>query len=154
MDSEAPILGDSFAVEGSKQTKRGERKSHMREWEVMFWRTFIDICRNPTLLFMHVLIGLLTGVVMGGIFYNVDNRFAGIQNRFGAVFFSLAFFGLTSITSVDMLMSTRMVVKKELKALYHGNTSYFLATVLLDGLLLRILPAVIFSVPFYFMMGL
>lgn len=72
------MLGDSFGVEGRKQPKRREQKSHLREWEVMFWRTFIDICRNPTLLLMHVVIGLLTGVVMGGIFYNVDNRFAGI----------------------------------------------------------------------------
>lgn len=120
----------------------------------MFWRTFIDICRNPTLLLLHVGLAILVGVAIGAVFYDVDNGLAGIQNRLGAMLVTLAFFGLTSITTVDLLLTTRQVVRKELKAGYHSSFSWFFSTVLLDNILLRVVPSILFALPLYYMMGL
>ena len=120
----------------------------------MFWRTFIDILRNPTLLLLHAVLAALVGLAVGVVFHNVDLTLAGVQNRLGAVFFVLAFFGLTAITTVDLLLTTRQVVRRELKARYHGSLSWFCATVLLDNLLLRVIPTLLFTVPLYMLMGL
>jgi len=42
-------------------------------------------------------------VLMGGLFWDVDNSLAGIQNRLGFIFFSLAIFGFGSLSSLEVI---------------------------------------------------
>ncbi|KAK9908503.1 hypothetical protein WJX75_008761 [Coccomyxa subellipsoidea] len=133
--------------------KKPPRAPLARELAVLFWRTLTEIIRNPTLLAMHCAMALVMGLLCGGIFYHIGNDIAGAQNRLGAVFFSLVFLALTSLTTVDLLVNERGLVVKECLGGYYRPFSYYLSKATLDGLLLRVLPAVIYSIPFYPMIG-
>jgi ABC-type multidrug transport system ATPase subunit len=124
-----------------------------RQLAVMFWRTSMDIMRNPTLLFLHVGIAAVVGILNGAIFYQVEPDFSGVQNRMGATFFALALLAFTSLTTVDLLMNERSVVMREVRSGYYGPVAYLLSKLALDGMLLRAIPAIVFWAPFYYMTG-
>ena len=130
-----------------------ENSSLRRELSVMFWRTLVDIIRNPTLLFLHVALATCTGVVTGAIFYDLDKTSVGVQNRMGGTFFALAFLAFTSLTTVDLLMNERTVVLREVRSRFYRPSSYLISKIALDGLLLRVLPAILYWLPFYYMAG-
>jgi ABC-type multidrug transport system ATPase subunit/ABC-type multidrug transport system permease subunit len=124
-----------------------------RQLAVMFWRTSMDIMRNPTLLVLHVSIAAIVGILNGAIFYQVEPDFSGVQNRMGATFFALALLAFTSLTTVDLLMNERNVVMREVRSGYYGPVAYLLSKLALDGMLLRAIPAIVFWAPFYYMTG-
>ena len=61
----------------------GYRRGLLRELAILYHRTFTEIWRNPALLMMHCIMSILIGILVGGIFYHVQNDFAGAQNRLG-----------------------------------------------------------------------
>jgi hypothetical protein len=135
------------------QIRFEQNSSLRRELSVMFWRTLIDIIRNPTLLLLHVALATCTGIVTGAIFYNLDDTSVGVQNRLGGTFFALAFLAFTSLTTVDLLMNERTVVFREVRSRYYRPSSYLISKIALDGILLRVLPAILYWLPFYYMAG-
>jgi ABC-type multidrug transport system ATPase subunit len=88
------------------QRKPGGR-SLRREVGVLFWRSLADMLRNPMLTAFHAVGGLVLGLLVGVIFYQVALDTTGAQNRLGAVFFGLALMAFTSVTSVDLVQAER-----------------------------------------------
>eukprot|EP00803_Ostreobium_quekettii_P003847 evm.model.scf_288.3 EVM.evm.TU.scf_288.3 scf_288:25718-48518(-) len=121
---------------------------------VLFWRGFVDICRNPSLLLAHLCTSVFIGLGLGAVYYDLNLEFSGAQSRFGGFFFVLAFMSFTAATIVDTVHAEQLVVMREVKAGYYSLSSYVLTRSLLDAVLLRALPAVILCTPMYFMMGL
>ena len=124
-----------------------------RQLVVMFWRTGTDIMRNPTLLLLHVSVATVVGVLIGAIFFQLDDDSIGVQNRMGGTFFALAFLAFTSLTTVDLLMNERAVAVREVRSGFYSPSAYLLAKLALDGMLLRVIPAILFWIPFYYMAG-
>lgn len=124
-----------------------------RQLSIMFWRTYIDIVRNPTLLKLHILIGIVVGVIIGVIFHKFEPTSSGVQNRMGSTFFALAFLAFTSLTTVDLLMNERDVVMREVRSGYYNPAAYLLSKLTLDGMLLRAIPAILLWAPFYYIAG-
>jgi len=125
-----------------------------RELAILFWRTWTDILRHPALLKLHVAVSLLVGAAGAIIFQNVPDDLSGLQNRAGFIFFTLTFFAFGSLTSIDLFISERSVCTRELQGNYYRVGTYFFAKATLDGLLLRVLPAVIYSLIVYWAIGL
>jgi len=125
-----------------------------REVGVLFWRSWVDVVRNPLLLGFHVVTAVVLGLLVGAIFYDVSDDVSGAQNRLGAMFFALCLLAFTSVTSIDLVQAERHVAARELRRRYYSPIVYTATKLVLDGLLLRALPALIFSLPFYFLMGL
>ena len=128
-------------------------RSLRREFSVMFWRTLVDIVRNPTLLMLHLLLAICTGLITGAIFYELDDTSVGVQNRMGGTFFALSFLAFTSLTTVDLLMNERTVVLREVRSRFYRPSSYLISKIALDGMLLRVIPAILYWLPFYYMAG-
>ena len=147
----SPVTDASFSSTGASISE--PEHSLRRELSVMFWRTLVDIVRNPTLLFLHVVLALCTGVITGAIFYNLDFTSIGVQNRMGGTFFALSFLAFTSLTTVDLLMNERTVVLREVRSRFYRPSSYLISKIALDGMLLRVIPAILYWVPFYYMSG-
>jgi ABC-type multidrug transport system ATPase subunit len=147
-----PVEGAMLA--DSMQASTAPGAGFTRQLAILFWRTAIDIFRNPTLLLLHVTIAACVGVLIGAIFFDLETSSIGVQNRMGGTFFALAFLAFTSLTTVDLLMNERAVVVREVRSGYYSPTSYLLAKLALDGMLLRVIPAIMFWLPFYYMAGL
>lgn len=120
---------------------------------LLFDRTLKDVWRNKSLLVLHVTISICAGLIIGGIFYNVSVDTDGVQARYGSIFISLCFLAFTSITSIDLLVNERMIVTAEVKEGLYNGSLYILSKLFIDGLFLRALPATLYSIPFYFMVG-
>uniref|UniRef100_M4BQM0 ABC transporter domain-containing protein n=1 Tax=Hyaloperonospora arabidopsidis (strain Emoy2) TaxID=559515 RepID=M4BQM0_HYAAE len=129
-------------------------RSIVVEVRVLFVRTTQNILRDRSLLVLHIALSLSLALFGGLIFNHVTNDLAGFQNRMGAFYFILTFFGFASMSSMDLFIGERSIFLRETSAMYYGPFSYFLAKATLDTLLLRILPALIFASIFYGMMGL
>lgn len=130
------------------------RCSLSRECAVMFWRTGIDIARNPTLLILHWIMALGMGIFVGCIFWQVGLDISGAQDRAGGIIFALAFFAFSSLTTVDLVIHERRLVGREVRGGYYHPASYLLSKAVLDALLLRFIPVCLYTAPFYPMMGL
>jgi ATP-binding cassette subfamily G (WHITE) protein 2 len=129
-------------------------QSTMLEMRVLFARTAQNIFCHRSLLVQHVVLSLALALFGGLIFNNVSADLAGFQNRMGAFYFILTFFGFAIMSSMDLFISERPIFLRETGAMYHGAFSYFLAKTTLDSLLLRVLPAFIFGSIFYWIMAL
>jgi hypothetical protein len=120
-----------------------------RECAVLYWRAFTNMRREPRLLMLHLLVALSLGLVVGAVFFKLENTQVGVQNRLGAMFFALALFGWTSVSVVDGLVLERELVEREVAGHYYRGGTYLLSSLVLDGLLLRTLPALLFSALVY-----
>eukprot|EP01025_Chloroclados_australasicus_P058017 TRINITY_DN725_c0_g2_i3.p1 TRINITY_DN725_c0_g2~~TRINITY_DN725_c0_g2_i3.p1 ORF type:complete len:1433 (+),score=116.30 TRINITY_DN725_c0_g2_i3:171-4301(+) len=129
-------------------------KKFLRRLAVLFWRTGIEMIRNPTLMLLHWIMGLGMGLVVGLVFLDVKDDISGAQNRAGVVFFSLCLFAFSTLTIVDLLMSERLLVVREVRSRYYGMFPYFLVKLSLDGLLLRAVPVLLYTCLLYPLMGL
>ncbi|RMZ55635.1 hypothetical protein APUTEX25_000218, partial [Auxenochlorella protothecoides] len=141
------------ATPGPEPRPAPRRPGFARQLAVMTWRTAIDILRNPTLLRLHLGIGLLMGVVTGLVFWQLDDSNVGVQNRMGGTFFALAFLAFTSLTTVDLLINERAVVAREVRGGYYRPSAYLLSKLTLDAIFLRAIPAILYWAPFYYMAG-
>jgi ATP-binding cassette subfamily G (WHITE) protein 2 len=120
-----------------------------RECSVLYWRAFTNMRREPRLLTLHMVVALALGLVVGAVFFRLDASNVGLQNRLGSMFFALALFGWTSVSVVDGLVLERELVEREVAGHYYGGVTYLLSSLVLDGLLLRTLPALLFCALMY-----
>ena len=74
---------------------------------VLSGRSFSDMYRYPLLLRMHFLVGILSGVLIGTIFFNLTLDFAGTQNRFGLLLFVLIVLAFGSMSSIGVRLCVR-----------------------------------------------
>jgi ABC-type multidrug transport system ATPase subunit len=124
------------------------------ELATLTWRNTLDILRNPSLLILHCVLALGMGVFAGCVFFQVGLDTAGAQNRAGGLIFALAFFAFTSLTTVDLIFTEKRIASREINSGYYRRWTYVVSKLVLDGLFLRFLPTLLFSAPFYPMMGL
>ncbi|GBF94737.1 ATP-dependent permease [Raphidocelis subcapitata] len=147
----------SFAPSGGAAGGGGARgwvDGKARECAVLYWRAFTNMRREPRLLMLHLLVALVLGLVVGAVFFQLENTQVGVQNRLGSMFFALALFGWTSVSVVDGLVLESELVAREVAGHYYRGGTYMLASLVLDGLLLRTLPALLFGGLVYPMVGL
>ena len=110
--------------------------------------------RKPALLALHAALAAGVGLLLGGLYYKQSLSLAGWQNRAGAFFFVNAFFGLASLSTIEMFLLDRIAAGREMRGGCYEPSSYFFSKLVVDALCLRVFPGILFFVPFYFMMGL
>ncbi|GLE05804.1 hypothetical protein PINS_up014985 [Pythium insidiosum] len=159
MGSPAPQLSRhgharSPPAAGALTSSEAPSRSLWIELSVLFRRTALNIFRHRSLLLLHLALSILLALFGGLIFNHVTNDLAGFQNRSGAFYFILTFFGFASMSSMDVFISERVIFLRETGAMYYGAFSYFVAKAVLDTVLLRMLPAACFASIFYWLMGL
>ena len=154
-------IGDNR--EATETTDNGSRQlqstslssaSIVTELATLTWRNGLDMIRNPSLLVLHWLLALGMGIFAGCVFFQVNLDTSGAQNRAGGLIFALAFFAFTSLTTVDLVFHEKTIVEREVNSGYYRRWTYVISKLVIDGLLLRFLPILLFSAPFYPMMGL
>jgi ATP-binding cassette, subfamily G (WHITE), member 2 len=131
-----------------------EVKPLLNELKILFARTSKDIFRNKQLFLVQMAISIILAFFCGLIFRDVQDNLAGFQNRMGAFYFSLSFFAFASLSSMDIFVRERQIFVREVGSKYFRAFSYFLSKTVLDMFVLRVIPASIFSVIFYWMVGL
>jgi ATP-binding cassette subfamily G (WHITE) protein 2 len=106
------------------------------------------------LMLTHYAIAILLAVLSGFLFYGLTDDIPGFQNRLGLFFFVLALFGFSTLSSLTVFATERLLFMRERANGYYSPITYFLAKVLFDIIPLRIIPPVIMGSILYPMTGL
>ncbi|PLN84580.1 putative ABC transporter [Aspergillus taichungensis] len=125
-----------------------------RQFLILSQRTWRNLYRNPMLMLTHYAISILLAVLCGYLFYGLTDDIKGFQNRLGLFFFILALFGFSTLTSLTVFSTERLLFVRERANGYYHPITYFAAKVVFDVVPLRLLPPVIMGVIVYPMTGL
>ena len=140
-------------------SKSGTMKSYrrigrVRQFIILSVRTWRNLYRNPMLMLAHYAIAILVAVMCGYLFYGLTDDIKGFQNRLGLLFFILALFGFSTLTSLTVFSSERLLFLRERANGYYSPITYFAAKVVFDIVPLRLIPPIILGVIVYPMTGL
>lgn len=147
---------DAASVQGNGKglMKTYRRVSLLRQFIILSQRTWRNLYRNPMLMLTHYAIAILLAVLSGYLFYGLTEDIAGFQNRLGLFFFILALFGFSTLTSLTVFSSERLLFMRERANGYYHPSTYFAAKVVFDIVPLRLIPPIIMGIIVYPMVGL
>ncbi|KAI9706648.1 MAG: hypothetical protein M1836_003657 [Candelina mexicana] len=136
-------------------TMRGYRRvGWIGQFVILSQRTWRNLYRNPMLMLTHYAIAILLAVLSGFLFYGLTDDIKGFQNRLGLFFFILALFGFSTLTSLTVFASERLLFVRERANGYYAPITYFTAKVIFDIVPLRLIPPIIMGAIVYPMVGL
>ncbi|XP_063318227.1 broad substrate specificity ATP-binding cassette transporter ABCG2-like [Pelmatolapia mariae] len=117
-------------------------------------RTFRNLVLNPQTSIAQVAVTIFLALVVGALFFNVQNDSSGIQNRTGALFFVVVNQCFSSLSAAELFITERKIFTHEYISGYYRVSVYFLCKILSDIITLRTIPAIVFTCVAYFMVGL
>ncbi|KAI9862334.1 MAG: hypothetical protein M1813_004810 [Trichoglossum hirsutum] len=136
-------------------TIKGHRRiGWLSQFVILSMRTWTNLYRNPMLMLTHYAIAILLGVLSGYLFYGLTDDIKGFQNRLGLVFFMLALFGFSTLTTLTVFASERLLFVRERANGYYSPVTYFAAKVIFDIVPLRLIPPIMMGAIVYPMVGL
>ncbi|NXP40510.1 ABCG2 protein, partial [Leiothrix lutea] len=124
---------------------------HQLKW--VSRRTFKNLIRNPQASIAQLLITALLGLIVGAIYFGLENDAAGIQNRVGAMFFLTTNQCFSSVSAVELFVVEKKIFIHEYISGYYRTSAYFIAKLMADLIPVRTLPSIIFTCIVYFMLG-
>ncbi|KAJ6104696.1 ABC transporter G family member [Penicillium sp. IBT 18751x] len=148
--------GNSHLVSGTSTAPPMSyaRVSLARQFIILSQRTWRNLYRNPMLMLTHYAIAILLAVLSGYLFYGLTDDIKGFQNRLGLFFFILALFGFSTLTSLTVFSTERLLFVRERANGYYHPVTYFASKVMFDIVPLRLLPPIIMGIIVYPMTGL
>ncbi|XP_038060930.1 broad substrate specificity ATP-binding cassette transporter ABCG2-like isoform X2 [Patiria miniata] len=117
-------------------------------------RTVLNILRNPMQTYIQFGFMVIFGLVVGGLYFQLDLSTAGIQNRVGAFFFLIMNMVFSNLSAVELFIKERVIFVHESASGFYRCSAYFFAKVFCDLLPMRIIPTLIFCAITYWMIGL
>ncbi|RDL38807.1 uncharacterized protein BP5553_03147 [Venustampulla echinocandica] len=130
------------------------RIGYLGQFVILSQRTWRNLYRNPMLMLTHYAIAILLAVLSGYLFYGLTDDIPGFQNRLGLFFFVLALFGFSTLSSLTVFATERLLFVRERANGYYSPITYFVAKVIFDIVPLRIIPPIIMGSILYPMTGL
>ncbi|KAH9847646.1 hypothetical protein C2E23DRAFT_847481 [Lenzites betulinus] len=141
------------AVESSLSRGR-KRASWGTQFRILSGRAFKNLYRDPALLAAHYISAIGVALICGFFFQNITNDIAGFQNRLGVFFFTLALFGFSCLSSLNLFANERILFMRERANGYYSSFTYFASKILFDILPLRVVPPLVFGGIIYGWIGL
>ncbi|XP_067902602.1 broad substrate specificity ATP-binding cassette transporter ABCG2-like [Heterodontus francisci] len=124
---------------------------HQLKWVTK--RSFKNLLRNPQASIAQLLVSLILGLIVGAIFFGVQNDTTGLQNRVGAMFFLTTNQCFSSLSVIDLFITEKKIFIHEYISGYYRITAYFIAKVLVDLIPMRATPAIVLTITTYFLIG-
>jgi hypothetical protein len=161
---QSALIANGNAEPGTEQETSGPagnghmtgyaRVGFIRQFIILSKRTWRNLYRNPMLMLTHYAIAIVLAVLSGYLFYGLTDDIKGFQNRLGLFFFLLSLFGFSTLTSLTVFSSERLLFMRERANGYYSPITYFAAKVVFDIIPLRLLPPIIMGAIVYPMVGL
>lgn len=127
--------------------------SRLKETIILSHRFWKNICRTKELFACRSLQMLISGLVLGSIFYDLKYNLVGAEERVGLFAFILTFLLSSTTEALPIFLQEREILLKETSSGSYRVSSYAIANGLVYLPFLLIL-AVLFSIPLYWLVGL
>ena len=116
-------------------------------------RNFLRILHSPSITIQTILSQFIMGLILGSVFYNLQNTTSTFYSRGSALFFSLLFNAFLSLLEILSIFEGRdIVMKHRVFALYHPSAEGLSAV--LTEIPSKVLLSMAFNFPVYFMSNL
>ena len=123
-----------------EELPKNKRIGWLSQFAILSRRTFKNLYRNPMLMLTHYSIAVLMActfikllvlivVLCGYLYFGINNDIEAFQNRMGLFFFILALFGFSTLTSLNIFASERILFVRERANGYYSPITYFTAKV-------------------------
>ncbi|NWI02295.1 ABCG2 protein, partial [Tichodroma muraria] len=124
---------------------------HQLKW--VSRRTFKNLIGNPQASIAQLCITAFLGLIVGAIYFGVEENSAGLQNRVGAMFFLTTNQCFSSVSALELFVVEKKIFMHEYISGYYRTSVYFIAKLMADLIPIRTLPSIIFTCIVYFMLG-
>ena len=132
-----------------------KNKSRWNDFLYLSQRTLRNTFRDPSLTILQTVISVILAVLVGLIYLNIDRTLdTGVKNRNGAIFFIVTNQVFSNLSALDAFIRERVLFIHENVSGYYHILTFFFSKILCDILPLRTIPAILFSIIVYFMIGL
>ncbi|XP_059625102.1 ABC transporter G family member 5 [Cornus florida] len=149
IDEEIIIIDDTDGID----LPTGFANSRLKETMILTHRFSKNIFRTKELFACRTLQMLITGLVLGSIFYDLKDNIVGAEERVGLFAFILTFLLSSTIEALPIFLQEREILMKETSCGSYRVSSYAIANGLVYLPFLLIL-ALLFAVPLYWLVGL
>ncbi|XP_033103706.1 broad substrate specificity ATP-binding cassette transporter ABCG2-like [Anneissia japonica] len=128
--------------------------SFLKQFAVLARRAFTNLIRNPQTSTLQILILVVLGLVVGGLFWQLDTSLSsGIQNRIGVFFFMIMNITFGNISALEVFIYERVIFMHESAGGFYRTSAYFFAKVLCDLVPMRMFPTSVYCCITYWMIG-
>ena len=148
--AEAGVRGQGLAGEGSRTFSLEKIRKEACAVGLLLQRSGRKTFRNPLVICLTFLASGLVSAGLGLIFRGAGRDTNGIQNRFGCLFFILWYLSMMTVGSLPVWHDDYLVFIKERASKVYSTTSHFVAVVLYDIILLRLIPPAFFGAVYAF----
>ncbi|KAL3528137.1 hypothetical protein ACH5RR_012793 [Cinchona calisaya] len=144
---------DEEAVDSGVDFANHFANCRLKETIILSHRFWKNICRTKELFACRSFQMLISGLVLGSIFYHLNYNLVGAQERVGLFAFILTFLLSSTTEALPIFLQERDILMKETSCGSYRVSSYVIASGLVYLPFLLIL-AVVFSIPLYLLVGL
>ncbi|KAL0449842.1 UNVERIFIED_CONTAM: ABC transporter G family member 5 [Sesamum latifolium] len=144
---------DEESIDVGIDLHRGFANSRFRETMILTHRFWKNIYRTKELFTCRTISMLVSGIVLGSIFYHLRDNLVGAEERVGLFAFILTFLLSSTTEALPIFLQEREILMKETSSGSYRVSSYAIANGLVYLPFLLIL-AVLFSLPVYWLVGL
>lgn len=133
--------------------RHGFANSRAGETMILTHRFWKNIYRSKELFVCRSISMLVSGIVLGSIFYQLNDDLIGLTERVGLFAFILTFLLSSTTEALPIFLQEKEILMKETSSGSYRVSSYAIANGLVYLPFLLIL-AILFAVPLYWMVGL
>ncbi|KAF2754023.1 putative multidrug resistance ABC transporter [Pseudovirgaria hyperparasitica] len=127
--------------------------SYAQQVNLCLWRGFQRLKGDPSLTFTQLFGNFIMGLIIGSVFYNLQQDTASFFARGALLFFAILMNAFGSALEILTLYAQRPIVEKHSRyALYHPSAEAFAS--MLTDMPYKILNSIIFNLVIYFMTNL
>ncbi|NXA12618.1 ABCG2 protein, partial [Sapayoa aenigma] len=149
---------ETISLGNKKKTKSVFRQityanSFLHQLKWVSRRTFKNLIGNPQASIAQVCVTVLLALVVGVIFFGLEEDYAGLQNRVGSMFFLTTNQCFSSISAIELFVVEKKIFIHEYISGYYRISAYFMAKLMADLIPIRTVPSIIFTCIVYFMLG-
>eukprot|EP00284_Hemiselmis_tepida_P012249 CAMPEP_0174917844 /NCGR_PEP_ID=MMETSP1355-20121228/2719_1 /TAXON_ID=464990 /ORGANISM="Hemiselmis tepida, Strain CCMP443" /LENGTH=719 /DNA_ID=CAMNT_0016162981 /DNA_START=34 /DNA_END=2193 /DNA_ORIENTATION=- len=120
-------------------------------------RAFKNVVRNPATSIGQVMVNIFVGVLVGCIFYRLDEQQDVqriVRDRTGFLFFVSINLMFSNMSALEIFLKERVIFMHEKASGYYRVSAYFVSKLICDMVPVRILPTAVFCCVVYFMAGM